>query len=106
MTSSRSTPLSPGAPHAGCVAFNYYPCGDGTVKCGCLKSSAAVTVGSASQALCTYTTLGVLAGHEEFNVLGAPDPNLWGYDIGDGSVYGLPGAGLGSTWSRARAGQK
>ncbi|WP_316931158.1 glycoside hydrolase family 16 protein [Nonlabens marinus] len=39
------------------------------------------------------TTLNKLVLSEEFNVDGAPDPNLWSYDLGDGSARGLVGWG-------------
>lgn len=41
----------------------------------------------------TVTTLSVPVLQEEFDTDGAPDINLWSYDIGDGSSEGLPGWG-------------
>ncbi|SCY20840.1 Glycosyl hydrolases family 16 [Nonlabens sp. Hel1_33_55] len=41
----------------------------------------------------TVTTLNNLVLEDNFDVDGAPDPNLWGYDLGDGSVRGLVGWG-------------
>ena len=32
---------------------------------------------------------------DEFNTPGAPDPDIWGYDLGDGTMYGIP-AGWGN----------
>ncbi|MFK7832747.1 MAG: family 16 glycosylhydrolase [Winogradskyella sp.] len=39
------------------------------------------------------TTLNNLILAQEFNVDGAPDPTVWGYDLGNGSEVGLPGWG-------------
>ena len=39
------------------------------------------------------TTLNNLVLEDEFNINGAPDPLLWGFDIGDGSAQGIPGWG-------------
>ncbi|WP_055412107.1 family 16 glycosylhydrolase [Nonlabens sp. YIK11] len=41
----------------------------------------------------TVTTLNKLVLAEEFDVDGAPDPNLWSYDLGDGTARGLVGWG-------------
>lgn len=41
----------------------------------------------------TVTTFDNLVMSDEFNVDGAPDSNLWTYDIGDGSSEGIPGWG-------------
>lgn len=41
----------------------------------------------------TVTTLNNLVMAEEFDVNGAPNPELWNYDIGDGSDQGIPGWG-------------
>jgi len=41
----------------------------------------------------TVTTFDNLVMSDEFNVDGAPDSNLWTYDIGDGSSQGLTGWG-------------
>lgn len=41
----------------------------------------------------TVTTFDNLVMSDEFSVDGAPDSNLWTYDIGDGSSEGIPGWG-------------
>lgn len=41
----------------------------------------------------TVATLTNLVMADEFDVSGAPDPNLWTYDLGDGSAQGIPGWG-------------
>lgn len=39
------------------------------------------------------TTLNNLTLSQEFDVNGAPDPTVWGYDIGNGAEQGIPGWG-------------
>ena len=39
------------------------------------------------------TTLNNLVMSDEFDVDGAPDSNMWGYDVGDGTNEGIPGWG-------------
>lgn len=41
----------------------------------------------------TVATLNNLVMADEFDVDGAPDANLWNYEIGDGSAQGIPGWG-------------
>lgn len=41
----------------------------------------------------TVTTLTNLVWSDEFDVNGAPDPNKWTYDIGNGAAEGIPGWG-------------
>jgi beta-glucanase (GH16 family) len=41
----------------------------------------------------TVTTMNTLVMADEFDVDGAPNPELWSYDIGNGSDQGLPGWG-------------
>ncbi|WP_405350237.1 family 16 glycosylhydrolase [Nonlabens sp. Asnod3-H03] len=41
----------------------------------------------------TVTTLKNLVLSDEFDVDGAPDPTLWGFDIGNGADQGIPGWG-------------
>lgn len=41
----------------------------------------------------TVTTLNNLVMADEFDVDGAPDSNLWNYELGDGTAQGIPGWG-------------
>ncbi|MEM8927252.1 MAG: glycoside hydrolase family 16 protein [Bacteroidota bacterium] len=41
----------------------------------------------------TVARLTTLVWEDNFDVDGAPDPNRWGYDLGDGTEQGLPGWG-------------
>ena len=41
----------------------------------------------------TVTTFKNLVLEENFDIDGAPDPNLWAFEIGDGSAQGIPGWG-------------
>lgn len=41
----------------------------------------------------TVTNFNTLTMADEFNTPGAPDPTIWGYDLGTGADIGLPGWG-------------
>ena len=43
----------------------------------------------------TVARLTNLVWEDNFDIDGAPDPNRWGYDLGDGTEQGLPGWGNG-----------
>ncbi len=43
----------------------------------------------------TVARLTTLVWEDNFDIDGAPDPNRWGYDLGDGTEQGLPGWGNG-----------
>ncbi|TPV33387.1 glycoside hydrolase family 16 protein [Paucihalobacter ruber] len=41
----------------------------------------------------TVTTFNNLVAEDNFDVDGAPDPNIWSFEIGDGTAQGIPGWG-------------
>jgi beta-glucanase (GH16 family) len=53
----------------------------------------AITVSCSPDEKQQVTTLNKLIFEEDFNINGAPDPAVWGLDIGNGAAQGIPGWG-------------
>ena len=53
----------------------------------------AITVSCSPDEKQQVTTLNKLIFEDDFNINGAPDPAVWGLDIGNGAAQGIPGWG-------------
>jgi len=53
----------------------------------------AITISCSPDEKQQVTTLNKLVFEDNFNVNGAPDPAVWGFDIGNGAAQGIPGWG-------------
>lgn len=64
-----------------------------SIALGLVVASFYVFIGCSPDETQTVTTLRNLVLEDNFDIDGAPNPELWGFDIGDGSDQGIPGWG-------------
>lgn len=66
-------------------------------RAGLLAIAITLTVACNPDETQKVTNLKTLVWEDDFSVNGAPDPAVWGYDIGNGAAQGIPGWGNGES---------